>query len=336
MKLITTTGYGATGSSVITDLLQEFSCVESKGEHEFRFLFDVHGVRELEVVLFQLNNRQNIDYYIKAFKKYIKYIDKSITTRYYKDSFNGKFKRISDDFINSIIDVKWQGYWHKDVMDENIIKKFFYYLERFIQKKIFKEKDTGARYYKKTMYYANPISHEEFLKKVKNYINELIKVMNTKKEFMVLDQLVPPENTSEFLKYFDDLKIIIVDRDPRDHYLLEKYEYGETWVPFQDVKTYVKWYKLIRSHRKKEIIVEDSVMFVNFEDFIYDYEKTVEKVVLFCGIDKLQWTQKRKYFNPSISIKNTRKWLSYPQAKEDIDYIEKHLSEYLINYEAEA
>jgi hypothetical protein len=333
MNIITTTGYGTTGSSVVTDLLKEFSCVESKGENEFRFLFDIHGVREVEVALFQLNNRQNSDYYIKAFKNYIDYLDKSITTKYYKDSFNGKFKKISYDFINSIIDVKWQGYWHRDIMDDNIVRKFFYYFERFIQKKILKEKDTSARFYKKEMYYANPVSHEEFIKKVKNYINKLIKAMNIKKEFIALDQLVPPENTNKFLKYFDNLKIIIVDRDPRDHYLLEKYEYKESWVPFQDVKTYVKWYKLSRSHRMKEIIDKNNVMFVNFEDFIYDYEKTIDKVISFCGIDKFQWLQKGKYFNPKISIKNTKKWLFYPQTKEDIDYIEKYLSEYLYNYE---
>ena len=34
-KIITCTGYGATGSSVITDLLKEFKTVHSLGDFEF-------------------------------------------------------------------------------------------------------------------------------------------------------------------------------------------------------------------------------------------------------------------------------------------------------------
>jgi len=332
LKLITTTGYGTTGSSVVTDLLKEFENVESKGEYEFRFLFDVHGVRELEVALFELNNRQNVDYYIKAFLKYIDYIDTSITTRYYKTTFNGKFKEISYKFIDSIVDVKWKGYWHRDVMDEKLLRKFLYYIERFIQKKILGQKDSSAKFYKKTMYYAKPLTKEEFIKKVKVYIKNLLEVMKIDKDFLALDQLVPPENINEFLKYFDDLKVIVVDRDPRDHYLLEKYEYQETWVPFENVEKYVKWYRLIRSHRENELVDLNNVLYLNFEDFIYKYEDTVDRIINFCKLDKSKWIEKKKYFNPDISIKNTKKWLVYSRARKEIEYIEKNLKEYLVEY----
>jgi len=332
MKLITTTGYGTTGSSVVTDLLKEFENVKSFGEYEFRFLFDIHGVRELEVALFNLNNRQNIDYYIKQFKNYIDYIDKSPIYSYYKKAFNGKFKQISYEFIEQIIDIKWQGYWHRDIMDENFIRKFFYYLERFIQKKVLKQKDSSAKFYKKEMYYAHPISHEEFILQVKNYLDKLFKEMKVKENYIALDQLVPPENTSEFLKYFDNLKIIIVDRDPRDLYLLEKYEYNETWVPYKNVKDYIKWYKLVRSHRNKEKIDSNKVMFIHFEDFIYNYEKTIDKVIEFIGLDKSKWANPKKYFNPDVSIKNTKKWLVYPQARNELELIKKELQEFLVEY----
>ena len=331
-KLITTTGYGTTGSSVVTDLLKEFSNVESKGDYEFRFLFDIHGVRELEVALFQLNNRQNSDYYIKAFRKYVHHLSKGIAYGYYKEAFHGEFKKLSDEFIESIIDVKWDGYWHQDIMEEKPVRKFFYFLERFVQKKILKEKDTSARFYNKKMLYARPITHEEFLEKVKVYLVNLINAMQVETDFIALDQLVPPENTNEFLKYFDDLKIIVVDRDPRDLYLLEKYEYKETWLPFKDVKTYVEWYKLIRAHKEQEKQNLEGVMYLHFEDFIYDYDNTIDKVIEFCKLDKSKWIDKKKYFNPEISIKNTKKWLVYPEAKEEIAYIEKELKDYLVEY----
>lgn len=331
-KIVTCTGYGATGSSVVSDLLKEFDNIESKGDHEFRFLFDIHGVRELEVALFHLNNRQNSDYYLNQFRDYISYLSKGIAYRYYEQSFNGKFKILSDEFIESIIDVKWSGYWHQNIINETPIRKFFYYLERFIQKKILKEKDTSARFYSNTMNYAKPVSHNEFINKVQAYTSQLIEAMDIKKEYIILDQLVPPENTNEFLKYFDNnLKIIIVDRDPRDLYLLEKYEYKETWIPFQDVKTYVKWYRLIREHQKDEE-ENSNVLHINFEDFIYEYDSTVDKVTEFIGVNKSNWIHKKRYFNPDISIKNTKKWLLYPDAKEDIKYIEHELKEFLVAY----
>ena len=332
MKIITTTGYGTTGSSVVTDLLNEFDNVTSYGDYEFRWLFDIHGLRELEVGLFQLNNRQNSDYHIKAFKRYVDYISNSIATRYYNHAFNEDFKKLSYEYVESLIDVEWSGYWHRDIMDENILRKLLYYAERFIQKIILRQKDTASKYYRKPMYYAKP-SKEKFLTNTRKYLDNLFDGMKIKTDFLALDQLVPPENTSEFLKYFDDnVKIVIVDRDPRDLYLLERYEYQETWVPYQNIDDYIKWYRLIREHRYEEEIDKNNVVFVHFEDFIYDYDNTIDKVLVFCEIDKSEWKNKRKYFDPDISIKNTKKWLVYPEASREIELIKKELSEFLVEY----
>ena len=230
------------------------------------------------------------------------------------------------------MDVEWSGYWHRDIMDEHAVRKFLYYAERFVQKIILRQKDTASKYYRKPMYYAKP-SKEKFFSEARSYLNKLFNTMQIKTEFLALDQLVPPENTSEFLKYFDNnLKIIIVDRDPRDLYLLERFEYQETWVPYQNIEDYIKWYRLIREHRKEEQIDENNVMFVYFEDFIYDYDKTINKVLDFCEIDESQWKNKRKHFNPDISIKNTKKWTAYPEASREIELIKKELSEFLVEY----
>ena len=328
MKLVTCTGYGSTGSSVVTDLLAEFRDVNSYGDFEFRFLQDPHGLRDLEYGLFENNNRLNTDYYIKQFIKYSKFLSKSKVYNYEK-YFNGGFKILSDEFI----DVKWQGYWHQDIIDENIFRKFFYYLERTIQKKVLKQRYSGANYYQNTMHYAVPISKEEFYKKTKIYTDKLINSMNIEKKynFLALDQLVPPDHNQTYLNYFNDLKIIIVDRDPRDLFLLEKYQYKHKWVPFEDIEQFVKWFKLIREHKKSEL-ASKNVLYINFEDFIYDYDSSIDKVIDFIGLDKDKWNEKRKYFNPDISIKNTKKWLSYPNAKKEIEYIEKELKEFLVEY----
>jgi hypothetical protein len=331
MKLITTTGYGATGSSAVTDLLKEFNGVQSMGDFEFRFLQDPHGLRDLEYGLFENNNRLNTDYYIKQYKKYIHFLAKSRHYNYER-YFGGEFKKISDEFIESLIDVQWDGYWHQDIIDEKPIKKFFFYMERIYQKKILRQKDSGANLYKNKMYYARLSSKEVFYKSVKAYTTKLFSQMhNQEDEFLVLDQLVPVDHNQTYLNYFEDLKIVIVDRDPRDLYLLEKYEYKEKYLPWEHVESFVKHYKLLREH-KKEDLPNENVMCINFEDFIYDYDNTINKVTYFCEINKNKWIDKKKYFNPDISIKNTKKWLVYSEAKKEIQHIEKELREFLVEY----
>jgi len=331
MKLITCTGYGATGSSVVSDLLKEFEDVKSFGDFEFRFIQDPHGLRDLEYGLFENNNRLNTDYHIKQFIKYFNFLSKSFHY-HYESYFNGQFKHISNEFIKDIIDVEWDGHWHQDIIDETMIKKFFYYTERIIQKKLFKQRYSGANYYKNKMYYSN-LTKKEFYQKVRKYNNALINSMNvdSKYNFLVLDQLVPPDHNETYLNYFDNLKVIIVDRDPRDLYLLEKYQYKHKWVPYENIKTYVKWYRLIREHRKIEKL-NKNILYIYFEDFIYDYNHTIDKILKFTNIRKEDWIKQKKYFDPNISIKNTKKWLVYPQAREEIRIIEKELKEFLVEY----
>ncbi|MBC2852528.1 hypothetical protein [Cetobacterium sp. 2G large] len=326
-KIITCTGYGTTGSSVVTDLLKEFDDVSSLGDYEYRFLFDPNGVKELEIALKYLNNRQNSDFYIKQFLKYIDYLSKSPMYKYYEKTFDNKFKIESEKFISNIIEIKWDGYWHRDIMSENIFIKSLYYLERAIQKKILKQNESSAVIYKNTMYYSY-YDEKKFVKNVKEYLNNLILLLNKKENFIVFDQLVPPENIKDFSKYFDDIKVIIVDRDPRDIYTLEKFKYKEKFGPYKDLNSYIEWHKLIRKSRDKEN-ENENVLVLNFEDFIYFYEETVDKLLKFLSIEKEKWIMKKKYFNPDISKKNTKVWEQYSEIKKEIEIIETELSDYL-------
>ena len=47
-NIITTTGFGATGSSAISHIISEFDNVKSYGSIEFWLLQDLHGISDLE------------------------------------------------------------------------------------------------------------------------------------------------------------------------------------------------------------------------------------------------------------------------------------------------
>ena len=71
---------------------------------------------------------------------------------------------------------------------------------------------------------------------------------------------------------------------------------------------------------------------MRFEDLIYSYENTSEKLFKFVGLDPQNHNNKKSRFDPAVSIKNTNMISRYPEFKKEIEYIEKNLSEYLYDF----
>ena len=124
-KVIACTGYGGTGSSVVSDLFKEFDNVKSFGEFEFRFLQDPGGLRELEFGIRENNDRLLVSYYVNKYIKYVNYLCSSKVYDYER-FFGGKFKDLSHNLINDIVLCDWVGFWHQDIISENVFFKFIY------------------------------------------------------------------------------------------------------------------------------------------------------------------------------------------------------------------
>lgn len=99
-------------------------------------------------------------------------------------------------------------------------------------------------------------------------------------------------------------------------------------MPRQDVKVFVEYYKRIRENQERKDT--DRILFIRFEDAIYNYDETVKRIENFLGCKN--HAEPKKYFNPEISINNTRLIDRYPQCKEEIEYIEQMLPEYLFDF----
>lgn len=326
-KIIACTGYGGTGSSVVSDLFKEFDNVKSFGEFEFRFLQDPGGIRELEFGILENNDRLLTSYYISKYVKYVKYLSNSKVYNY-EVFFNDKFKIISDKYIEELVDIKWNGFWHQDIIDANMFCKLFYYVERFWQKKILRISEGGANLYnhvlKNKMYYVSP--NCDFYGITKKYLSELIINSNhDNKEYLIFDQLVPASNVNNYINYFDNIKIIIIDRDPRDLYLLNRIFWKEKWIPSDDVYMFIEWYLGLRVNQTDS---KKKILRLKFEDFIYNYDSTILKVCNFTGVNMSLHTSKYKFFDPNVSIKNTNLKEQYNEYNNEILEIENKLSEY--------
>ena len=328
MKVITCISFHGTGSGAVDDFLKEFdNCVSARSNIESRFLQDPDGVSDLEYNLVDNPNRLNSGYAIKRFKQFAK--DYNHT---YKIIFGEKWLEYSNKYADSLVTAKYPGYWHGDLVLLKPLTRYIY-LGRRVFNKCLPKKFRKPRYYNyfpNMDYYHSYLTREEFLEKTQDYVENLCGLINPEnREFVILDQFVATSNIARYIPYVKDLKVIVVDRDPRDLYI-NQMRNGDHVLP-RDPKVFAKVYRDQR--RMIGTISEDlPVLQLKFEDMIYDYDNTTKKVIAFVGEDESHHINPRKVFIPEVSKKNTRMWLTYPEYKDAAEYLAEELKEFTYDY----
>ena len=323
-KIITCASYGGTGSSAITDLLKEFKNCKSFGEFEFRFLHYPNGIRDLELSILNRNGRLNTSYEIYQFLKMNKKIQKV-----YRKYFGENFMFLTEDYIKKIARVSWVGTSELYCNGEMKILKLKYKIINKILNFI-KNKKEGI-YYQKSDYplYVSDISKVKFYEETQNYLQKLFENLDQegKYERIVLDQLIPSSDINSYLNYIKDIKVIVVDRDPRDLYILKREFWKEGRIP-KDVNTYIEYFRAIRAHQKHDEEDKSKILRIRFEDLVYSYEETLKKILFFLDLKEKDQINKKQFFNPEISIKNTNLKKKYLKYGKEINQIEKELKEF--------
>ena len=328
MKKIACVGYHATGAGVIDDLFREFDNVaQGTYEVETRLLQDPDGISDLEYYLVDNPHRLNSGYELKRFLEYVKK-----TKRSYVKIFGNRWEDLSKEYANDLVKFSFPGYWHGDVWLLNSFWRNYHTFRRGLAKILPKaiRKPSYYNYFPWLTSYHIDLTREEFMRATQNYIEKLCKEVNPeKKEFVVLDQLISPANPARYARYVKDLKTIIVDRDPRDVYI-HQLNHKDHVLPV-DPKQFCAVY---RDNRKAiSRLPEDECLYVTFERMIYHYDEYVKKVFDFVGISEAHHIQKKKYFDPSRSIKNTKLWEKTDAYNEAVKIIEKELPYMLHPYE---
>ncbi len=338
MKVLTCTGFYGTGSGAVTDFFSDCQNVECKGNYEIRILHDPYGISDLEYNLVENPNRHNTSNAIKKFKWIVDFLTSKWGNGKYERYFNGNFKKLSYAYIDEISEFSYYGKWHWDPIERGFL---FWFADRaynkifYVSKKLLHIHDEEVGHTllpKNEMSYAGICDEKNFLAATRRYTSGLLNsISKQNEEYIFVDQLVPPSNFVRYSRYVNDLKIIVVDRDPRDIFLLEKYLWKGTVVPYYDVEMFCKWFKWTRKIFENSEIT-DNVLYIQFEDLIYRYDQSAKKLLEFAGIDKREY--RMNCFNPEISIKNTKLWEKYPDSVKEIKYIEKQLPEYCYKYES--
>ena len=327
MKKIACVGYHATGAGVIDDLFREFDNV-SQGQYEVecRVLQDPDGISDLEYNLVENPHRLNSGYAVKRFLKYVKR-----TNRTYKKLFGSEWVSRSKEYAAKITKIHYVGYWHGDIWLLHPIFRYYHLFRRGLSKVAPRrwKKPSYYNYFPRLKTYHACMNEEDFLNCTRDYMDHLCEAMNPEgKEYVMLDQLYAPGNLARYIRYMRDTKIIVVDRDPRDVFIFQKL-IGEHTLP-PEVEDFCVVYRDTRARITD--VPEEICLYITFEDLIYHYEESVEKVLDFTGIAQKHHVRKRMRFDPNISIKNTRLWEKHPEYAEDVKIIEERLPDFLYRY----
>ena len=317
-------GYYDTGSSVVVDLLKEYEGSFCPGE--FRLIKDPYGLNDLRYNLVEHWDPLNSDNAIKDFLwftnhlnlPYSKYSLEYGMNYSSKEWFGESFMIETQRFISDIVDTSYNGKWH---------------FSQFKQTKLERLKDKLIRLLKKSprheMYFCH-CTEEEFDNAVKIYLERLLGLVDNTYSFAILDQGLAAQNPDNINHFFNNAKMIIVDRDPRDVYtemLTEDWIICSELSRTHNTKLFVKWFNAYRP----KVVYPDNTLRVRFEDVVINYSDTVKRIEEFLGLDPKSHINVGMYFQPQISQKNIGKYKKALTMQEQADL--ESLKKYFWNYE---
>ena len=335
-KVIVPTGYMSSGSSAITDIFREIKGINvNNAEYEYIFMHCPDGLFDLEDKLLIGNNVLRSDEAIHAFFK-------CMCELYNKRMYwpGHYYKTISKDFLLFV-----KKFIHS--LDTNCFEDYFWYYQEnvygitwiklaiiMIFRMLLRKKGQiypPLKYKKMILSYPTP---DLFYSSSKKFLKSIFYSLGSVNDDIVLDQLLLPHNLWRIDNYFDDdLRVIVVDRDPRDIFILNKYYLSKKGgvVPYpSNVDLFCKVYKQQRSIEKK---VDDyRILRLHFEDLIYNYEACLDMIYQHIGNKKENHIYKGKYFDPNVSINNTQLFLLKKEYFYESEVIKNKLKDYIYEF----
>lgn len=323
-------GFGATGSSAITDYLKEFDNIIVKDDLEFSYLSGLDGLLYLErAVMHPFNRTIDSIYAIKRFEEYVERRKHS----YQKHGLSSEvFEESAKKFIDAITMTKW--YW-LDGRKPNYRYRSRFFFHTFMLKKIIPQRElkTGHREecwpLTEVRLSVNP---DNFYEAARTHVDELMSAMGLdQSKIIAMDQPFSGNNPQACFPFYNDPYAVISDRDPRDLYVFGKTKLmGKMrFFPIETVEDFIIYY---RSLRKDQPYLQSNprVLRLRFEDMVYEYDKTTAKLREFLKLPENP--RPKTVFAPSLSMANTQVFKRYPQFVEDVKKIEEALPEYCFDF----
>ena len=325
--VVSVSGFGYTGSGAVKDYLHEYTNIKIS-KAEFGFLCASDGLATLANHVMHPTNRTGVTYAISRYEQLTKRYESTFCKTY---SVNKKqYRETVDEFINSITTVCWEDFYHLTtgffsniIINELLSKRVVPHIEFVLKKQI-------RLFPMKKVRLSGPSGC--FYEAAKKHVSKLLDLMKLgNSEYVVLDQAFSANNPQVCFPFFDNSKVIIVDRDPRDLYVFshEMLAGFGHFMPISNVIDFVNYYKCIRENQPY-LLPDDNILLLRFEDLVYRYESTTERIRAFLGLPENK--NRFAFFNPDVSIGNTQVYKRFAKYHEDVEYIEEQLGDYLFDF----
>lgn len=325
--IIGTCGFSWSGSSAVADFLAEFNENQVYNDDEFIIAFFPDGIEDLD---YNLNTKcSKFVSSTVAIPRFRKVADLLL-----RKETKGKIQKITDDYIKSLVQAKWTGsgqgqaVLHNPWMFNYFGKKIAWRCIRRLPVSLCKKLKI---YPLDTMEYS--IQPDKFYEKTIMYTDNILKSIGLDlSKNIVLDQPFPGNNPVHCMKYFRESRAIVVDRDPRDLYILAKeyYPHRSYQIPYEKVEDFVSYYYNMHKNMHK-IYEEQNVLCIKFEELVFEYNSTANKIIQFLGLRKNM--QPKRYFQPERSMVNTRLFKKCTKYANDIEFIESSLNQFLFDFD---
>lgn len=312
--IIANCGYGCSGASAIFDFLKGYKDIAYSPEGmEFDLIHQPDGLLDLKYFLCINKERISCNTAIKRFEKMMK---DGFWALQMRNVIGSKFDELTMDYIKSIKQISWYGRSIFDPSDVSSVSsnKIIYKICSRIESYLSYLKGKQIHFPKDKIRYFSLLEEGYFNNITKKFIVSLLEALGINKQNVILDMLFSATNPNMGKEFFDNVKTIVVERDPRCMYLrARKYIDLNTYMPCYNVDDFIKYYKILK---ERETICDD-VLYVNYDRLVYEYFDTTKEIIDFLGFNKRPENE-FKYFNPNLSVKYT-----YPYNKENNDEIKK-------------
>lgn len=324
-------GFYATGGSALRDLLRDDPDV-AVFPNEFRLLKEYSGLLSLQRDLRDSKLPESRDLALRDFIWLAENLGKAGRLRFLQrpgfgyDSFTGgNFSRATASFVNNLTMFHYRTDWHFYQWRKGHLEFWFDAIRAHI-------------FGRQTGWEAHAISHDEvfFAQAARTYLDEIFAAARRylgahSSDPVVLHNAVDPSSISGIKMaqaLLPELKVIIVDRDPRDNFL--SLPPGRALPAGREIDRAVAYVDMYRELRKElpAILGLPGVLLVKFEDLVLAAASERARVRGFLGLDPAAGVAKfGPNFIPEQSERNLGLWrkVKSRETLKAISYIETNL-----------
>lgn len=323
-KYVDLSGYGFSGKHAVIDLLREFRGYNVPHfAFEFLLLRIQGGLFDLEDALVNDWSPIRSDAAIRRFKRLVRRLaakNSLLSPRSlfeavgwnYDHVYAGRFTALSERFIQQLVATSWVTDWPYPPADLNGSELF----TRKVLRKLGVKTAMDFR-----VHLSLP---ENFVELAREYLDAVLSSnVAPGTTTIVMHNAFEPFQPQRGLKYFNDIRCIIVDRDPRDTYVQHLKQRSVAVGP----KEFVSRFRVFRRAARRFFVEHPNILRIRFEDLIFTYDETVATILRHLGEPKDAHVSPRSCFDPAVSRRNVGIWRTH-ERMDEIDYIRQELAEY--------